>query len=57
MYHVPLAFQCVYGHRDRRGGNGDREVRSGRILSGLSYVLCGELKEDLKAMVGGFVGV
>ena len=25
MYHVPLAFQCIYGCSDERGENGDGE--------------------------------
>ena len=55
LYHVPLAFQCIYRWSDERGKNGDREVgREGR-LPGLLYadelVLCGESEEDQRAMV------
>ena len=56
MYHVPLAFHCIYGCRNERVENGDgKEVREWR-LPGLLYagdlVMCGESEEDLKAMVG-----
>ena len=27
-YHIPLPFQCTYGHSDERGENGDEEDKS-----------------------------
>ena len=68
MYHVLLAFQCVYRCNDKRGENEDGEegskVSGGGYrlrLPGLFYsedsVLCGESEEDLKGMVGRFVEV
>ena len=55
LYHVSLAFQCIYGCSDESGENGDgKEGREWR-LHGLLYAddlgLCGEPEEDLKAMV------
>ena len=32
VYHVPLAFQFIYGLSDERGGNGD--VKGGSEISG-----------------------
>ena len=32
VYHIPLAFQCIYEYSDERGGNGDLE--EGREISG-----------------------
>ena len=57
MYHVPLAFQCMYGCSDERGENGDRkEGREKKRLPGLLYAndldLCGELEGDHRVMVG-----
>ena len=57
-----MAFQCIYGHSDEGGENGDeeeegREWRFFGILYADNLVLCGELKEDLKAMVGDFAEV
>ena len=61
MYHVFLTFQCICGHRDEGGTNGDgKEGREWR-LPGLSYaddlVLCRKLEEGLRPMVGCFVEV
>ena len=61
MYHVPLAFKCIYGCSTEGGKNEDgKEGRELRLL-GLLYadglILCGELEENLRAMVGSFVGV
>ena len=61
LYHVPLAFQCIYRWSDERGKNGDREVgREGR-LPGLLYadelVLCGESRGRPKGNGGMFVEV
>ena len=59
MYHVPSALQCVYGHSDEGGGNGDGEESRVWRLIGLLYVddlvLHGKPEEDLWAMVGCFV--
>ena len=53
-----MSLQCIYGWSD--GGENGEEGREWR-LPGLLYaddlVLCGELKEDLRAMVGCFVEV
>ena len=58
MYHVPLALQCIYGHSDEGGENGDGEEERERRLPGLLYaddlVFCRESEEDLKVMVGHF---
>ena len=59
MYHVPLSVKCIYGCSSARGKNEDgKEVRVGIV--GLLYaddlVLCSESEEDLRAMVGSFVG-
>ena len=61
MHHVPLVFQCIYGCSDERNENEyGKEGREWR-LPGLLYVddlvLCCELEEDLKAMMGRFVEV
>ena len=59
MYHVPLA---VNEGCSNEGGN-NKDGKDGRELGlpGLLYiddlVLCGESEEDLRAMVGSFVGV
>ena len=59
MYHVPLALQCIYGHSDKEGENGDEEEGRKWRLLGLLYaddlVKWGELEEDLRAVVGHFV--
>ena len=51
MYHVPLAFQCVYGCSDERCVNRDGEEGRKWRLPSLLYaddlVLCGELDEDI----------
>ena len=61
MYHVSLAFQCIYGCGDKSGETGDGEEGKEWRLPGILYaddlVLCGELEEDLKAIVGHFVEV
>ena len=58
MYHVPLAVECIYGCSNEGGNNEDRRELG---LLGLLYVddlvLCGESEEDLRTMVGSFVGV
>ena len=61
MYHVPLPVKCIYECSSEGGKNDDgKEVRE-LGLPGLLYaddlVLCGKSKEDLRAMVGSFVGV
>ena len=60
MYHVPLAFQCIYGCSDERGEDGDgkegREWRLPSLLYAVDLVLCSESEEDLRAMVEWFVG-
>ena len=60
MYHVSLAFQCIYGCSGEIGEIGDEEDIEW-ILPGLLYaddlVFCGESEEDIKAMVGRFVEV
>ena len=65
MYHVPLAFQCIYGRSDEGCEDGYGKEGSGIIggwrLPGLLYTndlnLCGESVEDPRAMVGQFVEV
>ena len=68
LYHVLLAFKCVYGCSNERGENRDGEnglrfLEEGREwrLPGLLYagdlVLCGESERDLKVIVGNFVEV
>ena len=61
MYHVPLTLQHVYGCSDERGKIGDGEEGREWRLPGFFYtnnlVLCGESEEELKVMVGHFVGV
>ena len=61
MYHVPLAFQCIYGFSDEGGGNVDGEEGREWRLPGLLYAdelaLFGESKEDLRALVGRFIEV
>ena len=61
MYHVPLAVKCINGWSNEGGENGDRKEGRELGLPGLLYtdelVLCGEPEEDLRAMVGSFVGV
>ena len=60
MYHVPLAFQCIYGCSEGGEYGDGKEGREWR-LPGLLYaddlVLCDESEEDLRAMVGRFVEV
>ena len=61
MYHIPFTLQCIYGHNDEGGENGDGEEGREWRLPGLLYtdylVLCGEAEEDLRAMVGRFFKV
>ena len=56
-----MIFQCIYGFNEDRGKNEVGEEGREWILFGLLYeddlVLCGELEEDLRAMVGCFVEV
>ena len=60
LYHVPSAFQCVYGCSNERseGRIGMRFPEEGSVwrLLGLMYaddlLLCGEMEEELKVMVG-----
>ena len=58
MYHIPLAVQSIYGCSDEGGENGNGEEGREWRLPGLFYaddlVLCGELEEDLRALVGHF---
>ena len=59
MYHVPLDLQCIYGRSDEGAENRDGE--EGNNISGgewrLPGLLCGELEEDLRAMLGCFAEV
>ena len=61
MYHVPLAVKCIYGYSNEGSKNEDgKEVRKWglpRLMYTDDLVLCGESKEDLRAMVESFVGV
>ena len=61
MYYVHLAFQCIYACSDEGSENTDGEEGRVYILPGSLYaddlVLCGDSEEDLRAMVGRFVGV
>ena len=56
MYHVSLAVQCIYGWSDEGGEDGDgKEGRKWRLPSLLytdDLVVCGELEEDQRVMVG-----
>ena len=67
LYHVPLAFQSVYGCCNERCENfdvkdgieisrGERLWRFPSLLYADDLVLCSE-SEDLKMMVGRFIGV
>ena len=61
MYHVPLAVKYIYGCSNEGGKNEDEKEGIEMGLPLLFYandlVLCGESGEDLRAMVGSFVGV
>ena len=59
MYVNSLALQFIYGCSDERGENGEegREWRFHGLLYADNLVLCGELEEDLRAMVGCFAKV
>ena len=56
LHHIPLAFQCIYGCSKESGdGNEGREWTLPGLLYADDLVLCGELKVDLRVMVGQFV--
>ena len=61
VYNVLLTFQSIYRCSDERSENGDGEGESMWRLPGLLYaddlVLYGKSKEELRAMMGHFVGV
>ena len=61
MYHVPLAVKCIYGCSNEGGKNEDgkegRKFELPRLLYADDLVLYGESEEDLRTMVGSFVGV
>ena len=60
MYHVPLAVKYIYGCSNggtNVDGKEGRELRWPGLLYADDLVLCGELEEDLRAMVRRFVGV
>ena len=61
VYHVPLAVKCIHGCSREGGKNEDGKEGRELGLPGLLYtddlVLCGESEEDLRSMVGSFVGV
>ena len=61
MHHVPLAFQCIYGCSDEGSENGygkeGREWRLPGLLYADALVMCGELEENLRLMVGQFVEI
>ena len=61
MYHVPLAVRCIYGCSNEGGKNGDvkggRELRLSELLYADNLILCGESEEDLRVILGCFVGV
>ena len=54
-------YRCIYGCSDEGGEHRDWEERREWRLPGLLYVddlvICGESKEDLRVMVGGFAEV
>ena len=56
-----MAVKCIYGCGNEGGKNEDGKEGRELVLPGLLYadnlVLCGEPEEDLRAMVGSFVGV
>ena len=56
-----MTFQYIYGFSNERGENGDgkegREWRLPDLLYADDLVLCIELEEDLKVMVGWYVEV
>ena len=57
----PLAVKCIYGCSNEGVKNEDGKEGIELGLPGLLYaenlVLCGEPEEDLRAIVGSFVGV
>ena len=61
VYHIPLAVKCIYGCSNEGGKNEDQKEEKELGLPWLLYagdlVLWGESEEDLRAMVGSFVGV
>ena len=61
MYHVSLAFQCIYGCSDEKSENGvgeeEREWRLPGILYAYDLVLYGKSERDIRAIVGHFVDV
>ena len=61
VYHVPLAVKCIYGCSNEGGKNEDGKEERKLGLPGFLYVddlaLCSESEEDLRTMVGNFVGV
>ena len=56
-----MAVKCIYGYSNKGGKNKDgkkgRELRLPGLLYADDLVLYGESEEDLRAMVGSFVGV
>ena len=61
VYHVLLAVKCIYGCSNEECKKEDGKEGRKLGLPGLLYadnlVLCGEPEEDLRALVGSFVGV
>ena len=61
VYHVFLAVKCIYGCSIEGGKIEDGKEGRELGLPGLLYtddlVLCGESEENLRAMMGNFVGV
>ena len=56
MYYVPLAVKCIYvcsneGSKNEDGKEG-RELGLPGFLYPDDLVLCGDLEEDLRAMLG-----
>ena len=61
MHHVTLAVKCMYGCSNEgvkiEDGKERRELGLPGLFNADDLALCGESKEDLRAMVGSFVGV
>ena len=58
MYHIPLAIKCTYGCNNEGGKNEDgKEGRLPGLLYADYLVLCGESEEELRVIVGSFIGI
>ena len=55
MVHVPLSVKCIHGCSN--GGGKNEDGKEGRELGLPGLLYADDLEEDLRAMVGNFVGV